>query len=268
MPAIQIKRVRKQIQSLTERYDDLPEFRRYLLDLFDQYADRTHRAGQAAEPSPLIATYNIPPPLISELVQALGPQISARPSQGTMILDSLWAEPTYETRLLATRLLRFIPLGPSGTSTQVADHARAWMRPDTDLRLVNSMMNQGLAELIRTDPQEFLSLAQFWLQSSNPFIQDLGLRALSQLISHQDVTNFPPIFKAITPLARDVTPALRPALTDLLRALAKRSPQETAFYFHDLLNARYSPQTAMLIRMCLNDLPNDLAENIRKRLRR
>jgi hypothetical protein len=268
MPAIQIKRARKQIQALAERFDDPVEFRRYLLDLLDQYADRTYRAGQIAEPPPLIDTYNVPLPLIRELVQVLGPQVTAEPVTGQDLLDMLWSVPSFETRLIAIRLLMYLPITAAGMPRQVADLARSWVHTDIDLRLVEALMNQGLAELIKHDQPVFLELAHAWLESPELFIQDLGLRALSKLSTQPGYTNYPPLFKLITPLARESSPVLRPALSALLRGLASRSPHETSYYFQELLEAETSPQTAMLIRGCLDELPAHLANNVRKKLRR
>ncbi|MGE5124163.1 MAG: hypothetical protein ACM3H7_06560, partial [Acidobacteriaceae bacterium] len=93
MPAIQPARLKQQIANLADKFNHPNQFIAQLHALLDQYSDHTHRPGQSGIPSPLISSYNTPPPVMRQIWQALLPLARNDAKSALAICDALWAEP-------------------------------------------------------------------------------------------------------------------------------------------------------------------------------
>ena len=263
MPAIQLTRLKKQLAELRLQWPDAQMFYRGVLRLLEYYADHSLRPGQAGEPSPLLFTYQVPPPLIREIVVELDDLAVSQPMHTVQICDLLWNDPSYETRLLAIRLLGVLPFLPGEVTTRAA----RWMAVTTDEQLVQAMFTFGLAQFAAIDPDAFMLLVGDWLGSPAIETQALGLRALGTLLAVPAFENFPPCFRLLSPLVRQSTPDLRPELVNVLRILGERSPQEAVYFYLDLLDGSVSAQAPILIRLALDPLPAEQARRVRQKLR-
>lgn len=263
MPAIQLTRLKKQIQELRVDWADPVKFHQELTALLEFYADPTHRTGQSAEPVTLLKSYQVPPPLIRQIVLGVSDLITSRPTYSLQICDRLWADSAYEPRLLAIHFLGLIP----GLESEIAARTGQWLQGANDAKLVEAMFDVGVAGLAARRPEAFQELVESWLAQEQVFYQAIGLRALETLIHVPDFENFPPCFRMITPLMRRALPELRPELSDVLTALGERSPAETAYFFLDLMEAPISNETGLLIRLGLESLPPEQKQRVRARLR-
>jgi hypothetical protein len=108
-----------------------------------------------------------------------------------------------------------------------------------------------------------IRLIQDWLESTKPLYQQLGLRALLPLVENPEFENLPVFYRLIQPLVCNVPPGLRPDLLDVLVALARRSPQETAYFLRQTLNYPDAADPAWLIRQLLNEFPTAQAHMLR-----
>jgi len=262
MPAIQLTRLKKQLVELRGLWPQADKFVRGVQDLFEYYADYTHRTGQAAEPAPLLETYQVPPPLIRQIVLELDDLAASQPQHTLWVCDQLWEQPTYETRLLAIQLLGYITDQPR----EVGQRAGRWMAETTDEQLAQMMFNHGVVRFAATHSEAYLELVEDWLGSASQDEQSLGVRALTAVVRLPEFDNFPPCYRMLVPLMRQAPQELRPGLAQLLRQLGERSPRETAYFFQEILDAPPSPQTGLLIRMALDPLPADLQRAIRERM--
>ena len=116
MPAIQPARLKKQVALLAVKFHQPDLFVRELHALLHHYSDHTHRSGQAGLPSPLIGSYNTPPPVMRQIWLALTPLVNSHPAEVILLCDALWAEPLNGTAL--ERQLSF------GKPVQAADHTQ------------------------------------------------------------------------------------------------------------------------------------------------
>ena len=264
MPAIQPARLRQQVAQLAEHFDDPPTFTRSLHLLLDYYSDRARRPGKTGRPGPLLVAYNVRSPVLRMLVQELNPLIQENPAGGLDLCDALWAEPYLEFRLLAAMLLGQVPPTPPEVIT---DRLKLWITTDVEFFLIEALLNHGVERLHREQPQAFLQLIESWMESTKIFQQQLGLRALVQLINDPTFENLPIFFRLIQPLCLASPAGLRPDLLDVISALARRSPQETAYFLRQSLMFPDAPDTPWLIRQSLSHFPVELQSSLRQAMR-
>jgi hypothetical protein len=264
VPAIQPARLRQQVALLAEHFDDPPALTRSLHFLLDYYSDRARRPGKTGRPGPLLVAYNVRSPVLRVLVQELNPLVQENPAGGLDLCDALWAEPYLEFRLLAAMLLGQIPPTPPEAIT---DRLKLWITTDVEFFLIEALLNHGVERLHREQPQAFLQLIESWMESTKIFQQQLGLRALVQLINDPTFENLPIFFRLIQPLCLASPAGLRPDLLDVISALARRSPQETAYFLRQSLMFPDAPDTSWLIRQSLSQFPAEVQSSLRQAMR-
>ena len=264
MPAIQPVRLKKQASELAVKFNQPAIFVRELHALLDQYTDHTHRSGQAGEPSPLMGSYNTPPPVMRQIWYELTRMIKSSPANILPLCDALWAEPNYDLQLLAARLLGQVPIEPAGP---VIDRLQSWVRSGLNKNLLDGLLEQGLKQFQQDAPDQYLELVSAWLASSDLYLQQAGLRALLPMIKTSETENLPAIFRLLTPFLRVAPSRLRPDILAGLSALAHCSPSETAYYLHQNLSAPDNPDTPWIIRQVMDEFPDETQVRLRAALK-
>lgn len=265
MPAIQPARLKIQVAELAAWTGDPPSFKRQLRELLDFYADRAHRPGRPGDPSPLLESYAVPPPVLRRV--ALEVQLSAGSDREALLnlCDALWAEPVLEFRALAATLLGTLP--PEHPE-DILQRVKAWAEQSSENRLIRILIEEGLANLATAHTDEYLGMASQWLESTRIFQRHLGLVALQALLSRSEFVNLPVVMKMVAPLVRSAPASLRPDLLDLTEQLASRWPAETAYFLRQNLAIKTeNPGTAWLTRHSLPYFPSDLQAVLRTALR-
>lgn len=274
MPAIHLPRLRKQIHELADACADPDKFLRKLQELFEYYGDRTLRPSQLAAKPTAIPSANVPSPVLRHLVNGLTPHAVQTPHLIFDLSRELWKFGWTEHRLLASQLLGKLPLeDPEEISSLVEE----WCLENHEEVLLESIANHSLTRLQAENPGFLISKAAVWIGSRSRKSSDspplpaasltnlkrLGLRALIPLISDPEFENLPKIFTALDEITEDPPKILRPDLLDTLRALASRSPAETAFFLRQLYHANPSKTTTWLIRRSLLKFPEDAQASLR-----
>lgn len=249
---------------LAEHFADPPAYIRSLHYVLDFYSDRARRPGKVGKPGPLLAAYNVRPPVLRTLVQELQPRIEQDIAGGLALCDALWAEAYLECRQMAALLLGQIPPQPPEAIT---DRLQRWITTDVEFFLVEALLSHGVERLHREHPQILLRLIASWLESTQTFQRQLGLRALLPLIKDPSFENLPVFYRLIQPFCQAAPVALRPDLLDVLAALARRSPQETVYFLRQTLMFPDSPDTPWLIRQSLSQFPPEVQVSLRQAVR-
>ena len=264
MPAIQPARLKKQVSDLAGNFNQPAFFLRDLHALLDLYTDHTHRPGQAGEPSPLIATYKTPPPVMRQVWHELMPLIKQQPAEVLPLCDALWAEQNYDFQMLAARLLGQVPVTPPDP---VIDRLHSWVNQGLNNRILDGLFDYGLVRLQQDAPDRLLELVSSWMSSSESPSQQVGFRALLPLINQSGTENLPTIFRLLTPYLRIAPSRLRPDILTVLTTLAHSSPSETAYLLRQNLSAPDNPDTAWLIRQVLDEFPEEVQTSLRLALK-
>lgn len=264
MPAIHPARLKQQAALLAEHFYDPPAYTRSLHHLFEAYAERVQRPGQAGEPPPLLATYRVRPPVIRQVLRELSPLAQEDPQAALALCDQLWEQSYIEFRQLAIFLLGQLP---AEQGEAVLQRVRSWLRPDLEDRLLNAVLQQGLSGLRRGAPQTVIRQVEEWLEESKGFYQKIGLRALLGMVNETWFDNLPVFFRLLQPYVRQTPAVLRPEILDLLGALAHRSARETTFFLEQTLQIPNSPDTAWLVRQSLHEFPPVERDHLRSLVR-
>lgn len=264
MPAIQPARLKQQAVLLAESYNRPAAFVRSLHHLLDFYSDRAHRTGQTATPRTLLQAYHVRPPVLRQLTLELAPYVENDPQAALDLCRTLWNESYLEFRLLAVSVLGRIG---SEFSEPVLTQAITWLGARPENTLISAILEQGLGGIRKDRPDRMVEQIESWLGSGETYWQQVGLRALLLVIADPEYQSVPSFFRMVQPLVRNSPSALRPYVTGAVRALAGRSPQETAFFLRQCLQMPESPDTPWLIRRVLPELPAAQQERLRQALR-
>lgn len=264
MPAIQLARLKIQTAELVTHFDDPTSFVRRLHDLLDFYADRTRKPGQAGEPPPLIKPYNVPRPILRQVRTDLAPYVAMDKESALVLCDTLWEEPYLEFRLLAIDLLGLIP---TDFPDEILARIKSWAVPGTEDRLLNALVNEGLTQVRKGTPERYITQLEEWLTAEEYFSRRIGLKAVSITVSDRDFENLPRLFRLLAPLIRSTPSQLRPDLLDVMRALAMRSPNESAFFLRQNLTVMADDDsTAWLIRNSVRYFPEEVQRSLKTAL--
>jgi hypothetical protein len=112
-----------------------------------------------------------------------------------------------------------------------------------------------------------LSLIESWLKSPQSSLNRLGIRALIPLVEDNNFQNHPVVFQVITPYLRTAPHTIRPDLVELLRVLARHSPNELAYTLKHLLGTSDNPDIAWLIRKLLPEFTDELQNSLHQALK-
>jgi hypothetical protein len=252
-----------QVAQLVGKIHQPDAFVRGLHNLLDFYADRTYRPGQSGEPPPLLATYKTPTPVFRQIVRETSSLAVADPPSALALVDTLWAEPYIEFRLLAITLIGKIPPIPAAP---VLTRLQDWVATRPENRLLDAILEHGFILIRRDCPQIYSHLIDGWLKTEDLFTRQAGLRAIVSILGDPKFENLPLILPLLIPLIRIPPSVLNLDLVAALRALVRRFPQEAGYILRQNLSTE-SPDTVWLARQVLGDFPRELQENLREALR-
>lgn len=263
MPAVELDRLRGQIQALVALFGSPEEFRRGLSSLLDLYSDHAYRPGQVVKPQPLLPSYRVPPLVLRMLETELTRVCRARPEEGLEVVDALWSDTHLEPRRFAALLLGVIP---AEYGDAVVAKLRAWAVPSVNFRILDILFEH--ATVLRTDsPERLLALVDEWLSSSDPEVKAVGLQVLHPLIADRSFENLPPVYRMLGPLVQNIPGPLQANVSGVVEALARRNSAETAYFLRQALSISTNPNTARMIRRCLPLFEPQQQANLRAAMR-
>ena len=264
MPAIHLARLKQQSAQLVDLYDQPDRFIYELTNLFELYADRTHRPGQSGEPPSLLMTYNLPKPVLRQIITDMQGKAESNPVEVLTLVHRAWAVPGLEFRLLAASLLGLIHVEPPEV---VLKTLVVWCESKMDDRTMAIVMNNGLRRLRLLAPEKVIVQIQIWLENNDLYYQQVGLRALISILSAGEYENLPIFFQMLSPFVRNAPLKIRPDILEALHILASHSPKETAYFLGQNLKAPDNPDTAPLTRKLLPYFPPEIQDSLRISLR-
>lgn len=264
MPAIQPTRLKQQAALLAENFHNPAAFVHNFQGLLEFYADRVKRPGHSGKPAPLTTAYKVHTPVLRQVLLELSELVVQSPGAALALCDALWDQSFLEFRMLAAMLLGQVPISES---LSVIGKIQSWLTTDLEDHLVDALLEHALKRIRLEDPQSLTQLIGQWLNSSNLFYQQIGLRTLLPVINEPYFQNLPNIYRLIYPLIRTAPIQVRPDLLDVVSALVKRSPQETAYYLRQNLSLEESPDTPWIVRQVLHDFPEEIQKSLRELVR-
>lgn len=245
MPAVQLARLKKQINELTQQFDRPAEFQRKLRDLFDFYSNHVFKPGKVISVNRRVQSFHVPLVILNQLELALEPFVSKNPITALLLADTLWKNEFLEMRLLSASLLGMIPIS---FSTEIIQRLKQWPRPGLDSKSFEALYTVGARRLRHERQVLWFEVIRDWLTSPTASVNVLGIYALIPAAREKEFENLPLIFQLTHPLIENPAPSLQAALVELLQILAKRTPSETLLFLKHHLGLTDHPATFRLAR--------------------
>ena len=279
MPAIHPPRLRQQVSELIQNYADPEKFLRNLRDLFAFYGDQTKRVSPRSMKTTGLPSAHVPKPVLRQIMLQLTPYAENVPHAVLVLARSLWEQPQLEHRELATLLLGKLPLN---YSTEVLSLIPKWCRQNHEETILVSLATNSLEKIQKENPDLMLDHIETWLypepdsteedspQAQKPTpaaelnLHKLAITALVPLVNSPAFVNLPKVYKLLKPKLSEAPSTMRPYLLDLLRPLARRSPQEVTYILRTELDQ--SPSSKHLIwlaRRTMDELPAEHQAKLR-----
>ena len=263
MPAVQLARLKAEIQDLSWQFANPAEYSQGLRELLERYADRVYRPSETQPRLKRVQGFRVPALVLNQIELELERLSRENPGASLLLAEALWKQPYAESHLLAAFLLGRAPLSPPEA---VLERLRTWCQAGEDAQLTAEVLKQGSARLRREQPELWLQFAREWLVVPQLAYQKLGLRALLPAIADREFENLPPIYPLITPFLKGNPAAIQDELHEILQALARRSPNETVFFLRQLLNLGLPANSLRLIRRLLPAFSREYQASLRSLL--
>jgi hypothetical protein len=228
MPAVNPRRLSRELDSLVDLIGDPDETARACLNLLDLYADRTRRPTLTTT-ADLARKFGAPGPVIRELSHRLAQSARTLPDEGERLAGVLWNAGYRETRLAAAAIYA------QRADEQVPAWVEARARECRDSVVLKALAAQSLRAWCESDIDAFLDWVWHWLDDADSRLHRVALLSLGEALRRPAFPLEPRIFQALNTRLDDLTDGSRRALGDLLRLMAGRSPAETAKLLEDHL---------------------------------
>jgi hypothetical protein len=264
MPAIQPARLRLQAALLAAHFDQPAAYVRSLHHLLELYADRARRQGLTAPPPTLLEAYHVRPPVLRQVIRELEPLVGEYPDEILSLCDALWQEAVLEFRLTAISLTGKVAPFPAA---RVTERLEGWIGTQPGRRLVEAILGEGCGKLRQENPQAYLDMVSAWLEAEDVSAQQVGLQALVYLVDDPGYQNLPVIFMLLEPFLVSPPAVLRPDVLQLIRLLAARAPQESAYILRRLLQDPENEAIPFLLRQSVASFPEHLQGSLIEELR-
>jgi hypothetical protein len=260
MPAISPARLKNEIAQLGEHFGEPARFTAELDRLLDFYADRTRRPGQVGMPAPLLPAYQTALPVIRQIENELARRAAANPAGGLSLAERLWASAALECKRFAIHTLRHLP---PAWQPAAARQFEQWSAQPLPAEILEDLYTAAAA----ISPAHTLQRAASLLENPDETAQARGFTALIALARHAAEDALPPIFKLLPPFIAAPSPELKRRLLELTRALARRIPQETAFFLRQNFIITEQRAFGWLIRQTLPHFPETIRLELQTLLR-
>jgi hypothetical protein len=263
MPAIDLARLKTQAALLTEQFGYPRGFVLALNELLDYYTNHTMRASLVARRLN-VPTYYTPAPVLRLIERELAPMADSFPIEAVALVNAMWKSGSLETRLLAGRMLGYIPPAQAMPAlVRLPD----WLIQSPDKEIRQSLLTDTFARLRRENPEAFFALLEDWLKSPRSGLQVWGMQALLPLLNDPDFQNLPAVFRILRPAVRAAGPSTQIELQACLVALARISLTETLVFLREILAALPAPALVRTLRRSLPAFPAELQASLRELLR-
>ena len=264
MAAIDLTRLRKQIEGLKEVFSQPAEFRQRLHDTLQFYHRYAHRQHKDAVPVSFMRTYDLPEQILPQIAYGLSLKARQDARETLAVVDELWQDEHYEARDLATYLLGQVPLT---ARADVYERIRQWSSVPMDRAVVSSVFSKGSQLLRSEDPKGWTEFVGSLLASPLERLQNHGLYALSLLVEQSHTDQFPQFFRWIRPFLQSDQALIQPNLSKVIAALARRSPAETAYILKEVMSDTDGSGIEQRVRSYLPFFDEKVSEGLQASIR-
>lgn len=245
MPAVDLNRLKHQIDGLIWRFTRPDEFVQELHDIFSFYAGRVYKPGELVQKKSGIQAYHVPSLVMRQLEIDLHQRCVENPGAALSLIDTLWQESMLELRVLAASLLGMLPLT---YQQDISNRLISWSHQTTDEGLLRILLDKGSSRLRQEEPGAWIQILKEWGASEGKGSQRIMLFAILSLLQNPDFENLPPLFDMTAIALKSHPQALQQELIAVITRLKERSPSECAYFLRQIIRLGVSDATARLLR--------------------
>lgn len=254
MPAIDISRLKNQIDQLVSLMGDAQAFRRELHAILGFYHRYSHRPVKDTIPKSFMRMYDLPDPVTREIEISLRKPAQANPGQVFELVEILWQDDHFEARELAAYLLGQIP---ADYSEQVILQILAWLQQPLDRAVVHAIFTKSSISVKSANPKAWSALINDLIESPLPKLQNYGLYGLWQELDSLQLSNLPKVFSTIRPFLQGSDSRFSDNLQRIVQKLATLSPFETVYFLKQVLSDTDGVKVESHMRSFLNIFPEE-----------
>lgn len=244
MPGIQMAELQRQMDQLLLAFTRPTAFHQQLTELFERHGLPMHRgAVDVVEPA-----YHIPMLLEKEITELLRQPVDENPEAALRLIEELWQDRYFEIRMLAASLLGSLP---PAAAPMLFDRLALMAKGETDGLMLRLLFRNATQRLRREQADGWLGRMGEWLSASDLATQKIGLEALYSVIEDESFENLPPVYRILEPYLFEPRREHDIRLRGVMKALAQRSPVETAYYLYELAPFITSERGQRFVRSCL-----------------
>ncbi|MGB2962999.1 MAG: DNA alkylation repair protein [Anaerolineales bacterium] len=247
MTAINPARLKVQSAELSAHFSDPDTFLPKLHTLLDFYAVRIQKTS-ISRPSLTLRSYQVAAPVLRAVERELKESLNTNPSQGLLLIDALWEEEWVETQILAVDLLGALP--PINTES-IFKRLSYWISSSGAEVIRNILTTRGVSRLRSKNPDLVLDFFQDLLLSPGKGNCQAVLSGLVPFAEDQDFDNLPIIYKLLSTILLVEEKGLIKEILAVLKALIKRSEQETLYFLERQLATAAKPRIIRATRQIL-----------------
>lgn len=264
MPAIDLKRFAKETADLVEHFDQPAVFMGILKAILDKYSNRTIQKNISRFQISTLPNANVPDQVINQIVIELNKVSSSSPNSTFALLDFLWSEGTYETRLITAKLFHRLPTNNQAT----IECLNTYLSENSDPTIAKTFLRSGMRTIRSEKPIMYLELIQRWLQGSDPRLSEFAIKSLVIHIKEDLNINLPQVINMLIPEIREKPLAHQFTLVDLIEALAEQSETEARYFLKEVLRPQIPRPTQITFRKFSEQFPESYRNLTRELLRK
>ncbi len=247
MTAINPARLKIQCADLSEYYSTPVKFISGLHDLLGFYAARIRQTSLSRTPLTL-QTYQVPAPVLRAVVNELEESLNEEPDLGLMLIDALWKEEWVEFRQLAIICLGDLP---PNKPEKILERIITWLGNCTAEDVRRRIMTRGLTRMVEDKSKTVFDFIGELIKSGSKMDHQAALFGLLAFAENPDFDNLPVVYNLLAEILLTEETGLVKEITALVRALGKRSEQETAYFLERQLAAAAKPRIFRIVRQSM-----------------
>jgi hypothetical protein len=248
MTAVQLTQLKQKIKELLFLFSEPQAFRKQLQEIFEFYGYHVYHPGRNSKDQNLMPSYRLNPIILQQMERALILPSQRNPNEALDLADELWLDTHKEIKLIGAFILGQISIE---AKSQVVDRINTWYNAETHQELINVALGKSSMTIRQSDPESWVGIMTQWLNHPEDKTKLIALNAIHATLADPLFVNIPPIYNILSPILRKPEQALQNKIYEVLRALAHRSPAETAYYLRQIISTSNHPRTIRLIRRVL-----------------
>ncbi len=261
MPAIQIDRLKAQIQSILEPKFSADIFLVSLRSLMEAHANLAFRKDNRSQQHHDLESYHLTPVIVNQLQFQFTQFTKENPDLAITYADLLWEEPFIEMKQFSGIFLSALP---EQKIPEILQRIINWNNSTSDKAIRNIIFNDCTKTIRLHGLDKWLEIIKSWVDSGNPFLLLTGIQSILILLQDPKFDNIPFVFSAISSVTLLHQEKISNGMSELIQKLLIRNTIETTFFIKSLIISQPSNDLFRIIRRNLDYFPEDQQSKIRQ----